>query len=280
MRIRKLLGEPLLPFLLLGGALFAIYGWMAPGRDSGNRIVITQGVVDDLVTQYQARSGRPPSAPELSNLIESYVRDEILYYEGLTVGLDRDDLVIKRRVRQKLEVMAEEELSAITPTDAELAAYLAANHARFVEPAIVTFNQIFLGPAGPSVQRAAVAVTRDAVKRGADPSTLGTPTLLPSRVTHTPSDLIARDFGPSFVAALEQLPIGEWTGPVDSAFGTHLVYVRERTPALMPELSQVRASVLREWDNARRLRAREDSYRKLRSQYEVTLDVRTPGGTR
>jgi hypothetical protein len=124
-----------------------------------------------------------------------------------------------------------------------------------------------------------VATTREAVKRGADPSTLGTPTLLPSKLTQTPSDLIARDFGPTFAAAVEQLPIGEWTGPVDSAFGTHLVYVSERTPAVIPELSQVRASVLREWENARRLRARDESYQKLRSQYKVTMDVRTPRRT-
>src|SRR4026208_964413 len=129
--MRKLLGEPVLHFLLIGIGLFGAYRWVSPGDSGGRRIVITQGVVDDLTTQHVAARGREPSAAELGHLIESYVRDEILYREGVTLGLDRDDIVVKRRVRQKLEVMAEEEASGAQPTDAELSAYLAAHEQRF-----------------------------------------------------------------------------------------------------------------------------------------------------
>ena len=146
MRIRTLLAEPMLHFLLIGIALFAAYQWRAPGDSGGRGIVITQGVVDDLVTQHAAARGREPSAAELNHLIESYVRDEILYREGVKLGLDRDDLVVKRRVRQKIELIAEEDASTQAPTDADLSAYLAANPARFVQPAVLTFDQVFLGP--------------------------------------------------------------------------------------------------------------------------------------
>src|SRR5215204_2631698 len=144
MRIRTLLGEPMLHFLLIGIALFGAYRWVSPGDSGGRRIVITQGVVDDLVTQHVAARGRAPSTTELNRLIESYVRDEILYREGVKLGLDRDDIVVKRRVRQKVEVIAEEDASTQAPTDAELSAYLVANPARFVQPAILTFEQLFL----------------------------------------------------------------------------------------------------------------------------------------
>ena len=196
MRIRTLLGEPMLHFLLIGIALFAAYQWMAPVDSDGRRIVITQGVVDDLVTQHVAARGREPSATELNHLIESYVRDEILYREGVKLGLDRDDIVVKRRVRQKIELIAEEDASTRAPTDADLSAYLAANQARFVQPAILTFEQVFLGQStsGPGVVHA-VAVTREALRNGADPEELGKPTLLPHRMTQTPADLVARDFG-------------------------------------------------------------------------------------
>src|SRR6476660_7618639 len=160
MRIRKLLGEPMLHFLLIGTALFGAHRWMAPGDSAGRRIVVTQGVVDDLVTQHVAARGRAPSTTELNHLIESYVRDEILYREGVRLGLERDDLVVKRRVRQKIEMIAEEDASTRAPTDADLSAYLAAHQARFVQPAALTFDQVFLGPSsrGPAVVHA-VAVT-------------------------------------------------------------------------------------------------------------------------
>ena len=135
----------MLHFVLIGIALFAAYQWMAPVDSDGRRIVITQGVVDDLVTQHAAAKGREPSSTELNHLIELYVRDEILYREGVKLGLDRDDIVVKRRVRQKIELIAEEDASTRTPTDADLSAYLAANQARFVQPAILTFEQVFLG---------------------------------------------------------------------------------------------------------------------------------------
>ena len=99
MRMRTLLGEPMLHFLLIGIALFGAYRWVSPGDAGGRRIVITQGVVDDLVTQHVAARGREPSTIGLNHLIESYVRDEILYREGVSLGLERDDIVVKRRVR-------------------------------------------------------------------------------------------------------------------------------------------------------------------------------------
>jgi len=277
MRMRRLLGEPMLHFVLIGIALFAAYQWRAPADSDGSRIVVTQGVVDDLVTQHVAAKGREPSSAELNHLVESYVRDEILYREGVKLGLDRDDLVVKRRVRQKIELIAEEEASTQAPTDAELSAYLAANPARFLQPAVVTFDQVFLGEPtrGPAVVPA-VSVTREALRKGADPQELGKPTLLPSRMTQTAADLVARDFGDVFAAALVKAPIGEWTGPIDSSFGSHYVRVSDRTPAAAPALAAVREQVAREWENERRQRARADAYARMRGEYEVSLEATRP----
>src|SRR6478736_596762 len=162
MRIRTLLSEPMLHFVLIGIALFGVYRWVAPGDSGGRGIVITRGVVDDLVTQHVAAKGREPSTTELNRLIESYVREEILYREGVRLGLERDDIVVKRRVRQKIEMIAEEDASTRAPTDADLVAYLAANQARFAQPAILTFDQVFIGESesGPGVVPV-VAITRD-----------------------------------------------------------------------------------------------------------------------
>ena len=278
MRMRQLLSEPILHFLLLGILLFAGYRWRAPGDSTGRVIVITQGVVDDLVIQHVAARGREPSATELNRLIESYVHDEIFYREGVKLGLDRDDLVVKRRVRQKIELI-EEDASTRTPTDADLSAYLAANPARFAQPAVLTFEQVFLGSStnGPDIVRA-VAITYEALRNGTDPKRLGTPTLLPNSMIETPSDLVARDFGANFAAALETIPIGEWSGPIDSSFGAHYVRVSDRTPAVAPPLGAVRDQVVREWENDRRLRARADAYGRMRREYEVSIEAALPAG--
>ena len=196
----------------------------------------------------------------------------------MKLGLDRDDIVVKRRVRQKIELIAEEDASTRAPTDADLSAYLAANQARFVQPAILTFEQVFLGPStsGPAVVQA-VAVTREALRNGTDPEALGKPTLLPLRMTQTPADLVARDFGDSFAAALEKAPVGEWAGPIDSSFGAHYVRVSDRTPAVAPQLAAVRDHVVREWENERRQRARTDAYAKMRGEYEVSIEAKPTG---
>src|SRR3954453_14040657 len=243
-------------FLLIGIALFGAYRWVSPGDSGGGRIVITRGVVDDLVTQHVAARGREPSTTELNRLIESYVRDEILYREGVRLGLERDDIVVKRRVRQKIEMIAEEDASTRAPTDADLFAYLRANQARFVQPAILPFAQVFIGESrsGPGVVHI-VAVTHEALRKGADPGELGKPTLLPHRMPRTPADLVARDFGPAFAAALEKVPVGEWVGPIDSSFGAHYVRVSDRMPSVAPQLAAVRDHVVREWENDRRQRA-------------------------
>jgi hypothetical protein len=272
--MRTLLGEPMLHFLLIGIALFAAYQWRAPVDSNGHRIVITRGVVDDLVTQHVAAKGREPSSTELNHLIESYVRDEILYREGVRLGLERDDIVVKRRVRQKIEMIAEEDASTRAPSDVDLFAYLTANPARFVQPAILTFEQVFIGEStsGPAVVQA-VAITREGLRSGTDPEKLGKPTLLPRRMTRTPVDLVARDFGASFAHALENVPVGEWVGPLDSSFGAHYVRVADRTPAAAPQLAAVRDHVVREWENERRQRARNDAYTKMRGEYQVSIET-------
>lgn len=262
--------EPILHFLLIGGLLFFVYGRLNPADPAAERIVVSQALVADLSSQYQARWMRPASEQELAGLVESYVRDEILYREGLALGLDRDDPVIKRRVRQKLEVVAEEQLARDAPSDADLAAYLAKNAGRFSRPGAVSFEQIFFAAATPAAQ---VETARAAALRGADPARLGQPTMLPGSAQNAPLDLAARDFGREFATELERLPLDEWAGPVQSAFGQHLVRVTARTPALTPPLAEVRAAVAREWENERRMASLAENYKALRSRYEVVIEA-------
>jgi parvulin-like peptidyl-prolyl isomerase len=279
LRFKTLLREPVLHFLLIGVVLFVAYGRLAPADKSGARIVVTQPMIDGMALEYQTRWSRPASEQELARLVDAYVRDEILYREGVAQGLDRDDPVIKRRVRQKLEVVAEEQLTRDAPTDTELAAYLAKHAERFTRPGTVSFEQIYFAAATPAAE---VEAARTAALRGSDPARLGQPTMLPPSAQKAPLDLAARDFGREFAAELEKLPLDAWAGPLRSAFGQHLVRVTARTPALTPLLAEVRAAVAREWENERRTASLAENYETLRGRYEVVIEAAAaaPGAAR
>ena len=276
MSIGNLLREPLLHFLLIGTALFVVFGLVSPGDSDSKRIVVTQAQVDDLVRQYHSLWSRAPTAVELQRLIETQVHNELVYREGRSLGLDRDDAVIKRRVRQKYDLMAEEENSLGAPTDAQLEGYRVAHPAQFMQPAVLSFDQVFFNQATTSPE--VLDVARAALVRGADPASQGQSSLLPTHVTDSALDLVARDFGTQLAKEIATVPVGQWVGPLISGYGVHLVRVNARSAAELPPLAQVRASVEREWENDQRNRARETSYARLRADYTVVVEGRPTGG--
>ena len=279
MKFKSVLKEPILHFLLIGIALFVIHGKVAAPDKAGTRIVVSQPMIDDMAREFEARWSRPPGEQEMVHLVNARIRDEILYREGLALGLDRDDPMVKRRIRQKIEIVNEEQIARDTPTDADLSAYLARNAERFTRPPTITFDQIYFDGSGkPADVERAVAAARAAAMRGADPAVLGQRSMLPGHVDKLALDMVARDFGEQFAGRLATIPVDEWSGPIASGFGAHLVRVTERTPAALPPLAAIRAQVAREWENERRTISLDENYRKLREKYEVVIDVKPPPG--
>jgi hypothetical protein len=276
--ISRLLREPLLHFLLLGLALFLFHARVAPPQDDSHLIVISQAQVVDIARQHEATWNRPPTSRELSALLESQVRDEILYREGRALGLERDDAVIKRRVRQKLEVMLEEDSARRAPTDADLIEYLSSHPDEFRTPAILSFQQVFFAPGSNRTQGFTRALQQ--LQRGADPASMGQHTLLPASVDMAAMDLVARDFGGRFAARLPSLRVGKWSGPIESAFGLHLVRVNAFRPSVIPPLAEVRSTVAREWEHDQRAHSLDSNYERLRRVYSVRIEALPPGGQR
>ena len=273
---RRLLRDPLVHFLGVGALLFGIYALVGPSRPGGDSIVITQAAIAEMTRQQATLAGRPVTKDELAALIESRIRDEVFYREGLTMGLDRNDLVIERRVRQKYELIAEEE-DSVEPSDADLEAYLRAQPERFRQPPDVSFAQIIIPAEGPGTMSAErLALLRKRLEAGADPLSIGQPTQLPLRVDDTPLDLVARTFGGPFAESLLAIPVGSWQGPVASGYGAHFVRLDRRTLKPTPRLQDVRSEVQREWENARRERTRAERFAQLRKQYRIVVE--TPAG--
>jgi hypothetical protein len=271
--IRRFIREPLLHFGVLGVALFAAYGLVATPAADHAEIVVTSDRIASLGAQFSAmRGGRPPTDAELRALIDAYVRDEMLYREGLALGLDRDDPVVRNRVRQKADFLSTDALT-VEPTDAQLQAYLDAHRQEFDIPGRVSFDQVYFDPARHRHPVEAVAAAGlKALTGGAAQPSVGDRTLLPATVTRAMPTEIKVQFGAAFEKQLAGVPTGGWHGPLASAYGAHLVRVTRREAPTRATLANARDVVVREWSRSHTVKRKEEFLRTLALRYTVRID--------
>lgn len=273
----KLVREPLLHFLLLGAAIFLIHGLVSRhSADKPGEIVVTQGKVENLVTGFTRTWQRPPSQEELQGLIRDYVREEVAYREALAMGLDRDDTIIRRRLRQKWEFLNNNLATQAEPTDADLRAFLQSHPDNFKTETTFTFRHVYLNPQahGASLSRDADRILAELAhsEKMADLKAVGDPFLLEHHFEKLPLPEIKKMFGEQFASGLATVKTGQWQGPVQSGYGSHLVFVSERTEGHLPALAEIRNEVQREWANAKRLESENKSYAMLLQHYNVKIE--------
>ena len=272
-----LLREPLFQFLVLGSALFGFFQLVDRKKaEAPERIVVSSARIDNLADGFARTWRRPPSREELRGLVEDYIRDEVFYRAGRAAGLDRDDVIIRRRVRQKMEFFAED-IAAQEPTNDQLTAYLKSYSERFKTEDQLTFRQIFLnlsrraGTIDDDSKRVADALSRAGADLEVD--SLGDPFLLGDEFKAVSQTDIAGIFGNEFARRISTIEPGKWQGPIPSSFGRHFVYISERIAGSLPPLDAVREAVRREWSNARRLEAEQKLYGSLRERYEIVVET-------
>jgi parvulin-like peptidyl-prolyl cis-trans isomerase-like protein len=236
--------------------------------------VVSSARIASLADGFARTWQRSPGEQELQGLIDDYIRDEVFYRAGRAASLDRDDAVIRRRVRQKMELLAED---VPEPSEPELAAFLESHPERFRTEDRVTFRQVFLSTArragtldDDSKQLASVLTGADAV---VDTARLGDPFLLGEEFQAVSQSSVASLFGDGFARRLSVIEPGRWQGPVASSFGQHFVYVSVRVAGSLPPLDAVRQAVHAEWANARRLEAEQKLYGSLRERYEIVVEA-------
>jgi len=275
--LTRWLKEPLLHFAVLGIGLFALYRLTSTDAGaSAQEIVVDAPRIVALAEQFGRTWGRPPTPAELDGLVQSYVRDEVLYREGLALGLDRDDSVIRSRIRLKMEVLGDGPESVVS--DADLQAWLDANADRYAAPARYDLEQVFFDPAR---RGARLTVDIDAALReleaAADPTLFGDPTLLPPDFRAVTRMDVASQLGEELAAALADAPLDRWFGPVSSGYGAHLVRVRLREPPKAATLADVRDAVERDVQYARAQAANDALYERLRARYTVRVEEPADG---
>ena len=276
--MKRLLKEPLLHFLLLGAGLFFAYRLIPRSASGGvsGEIVVTQGEIEHLAAGFGKTWQRPPTQEELMGLVRDRVREEVYCREAIAMGLDKDDTVIRRRLRQKMEFVSDDIAAQTEPSDSDLATYLNSHANAFRVPPRFTFRQVYLDPKkhGGHLARDAAQflVQLNQAGTAAEELTLGDALMLDNQFKNVSAVEVTRQFGDKFAAALIKLSPGQWQGPIESGYGVHLVLVSERVEGRLPALAEIRDAVAREWASSRRVEANEKFYQELLKRYTVTIE--------
>jgi hypothetical protein len=257
----------------MGACLFALF--YATNQDAArapDEIIVSEEQVAALELQFERVWQRPPTQTELTGLIESWVRDEIMYREGLALGFDRDDPVIRRRVAQKIAFMSDA-LVDTAPSDEELRAWMELHPDKYrIEP-VVSLRQVYFDPHRYTDNLESVLNNaREALLQKDDEAgDIGDASLLPRELQDAGYSELARTFGQVFAEAILELPLNDWAGPVRSGYGLHLVRKESMEPGRPASLDEVRNAVLRDLIAARKAEADEAFFQAMREQYEIIV---------
>jgi len=232
--------------------------------------------MDRIRAVYAQQWGGAANTADMPNLLDNFIRSEILFREGAALGLGTDDSVLRNRIVQKMEFLLQDASAIAQPTEAEMVDYLASHAAAYRVPEQIAFTHIFFSAslrAGHADADARAALDK-LVAGKADAAGIGDPFMLTGEVAPQSHDSVATDYGRAFADAVFALPSGSaiWQGPIGSAFGFHLVRVIGRQPSHMPDLSEIRATIHDAMMGERFQAAFDAAYAKVRAKYQVVID--------
>jgi parvulin-like peptidyl-prolyl isomerase len=270
--------------MLLGGVIFWFLSEASPADlvEPADQIVISSSEVERMAVAWTQRWQRPPSEDELAGMVREAIREQVLYREAMALGLDRDDVVIRRHLRQKYEFVTQDLAYDSDPDESTLRAYYDARQDRYAQSARLSFTHILF-----STDRRGAAAEADAAQALADLQSaagpeakdlLGDATSLPMDFQHTSAVEVEAMFGPDFVASLMRQETGRWSGPVPSGYGLHLVWLSERVSGGPVAFETVRQRVKDDWVYEQRVAANEAIFRKLLDRYEVVVEPMAQAG--
>jgi hypothetical protein len=276
---KRLFREPLLHFLLIGAVLFAVYGYMNRGRggvESSRQIAVS---LDDLRTMdsyFESQWHRQPTPAEFQAMVEDKVREEVLYREALAMGLDKDDTIVKRRMAQKMQFIAEDVAAAHEPSTAELKAWFEKNKDKFALPSRYSFRHLYFSPdkrgknAHDDAARALAKIAGQAENSTLAVS-LADPFMFQDYYGDRAPSAIAKEFGPPFAVALEKVKPGSWQGPIESGYGWHLVFLDTVIPGRIPTFEEIEPDAKTAWLGEQKATAWQKAYAEMRGKYTVLL---------
>ena len=277
--MKRLLREPLVHFLLIGAALFALSHYLQPVRSaapSSKQILLSPDELAQLAMLFQSQWKRDPTPEEFGRMVEQKVQSEVLYREALAMGLDKNDEIVKRRVALKMQFLAEDVAAAREPATGELKSWFKTNRAKFAQPPRLSFRHLYFSP-----DRRGTRAHEDAAKALARLAGQPEDTKVAEGVTDPfmfqeyyrdrAADYLGKEFGPQFAVAVERLKPGSWQGPIESGFGWHLVFLDTVIPGRVPDFEEIETDVKTAWLGERKALAWDKAYKEMRAKYTVLL---------
>ena len=269
-RLLKILREPVLLFFVLGVLLFILYERASGYVDRFNkRVYVSQSQVALLEETYTNTWNRPPGEEEREALINDFIMDEIFYKEAVAMGLDKTDLTVKRRLRQIMEMMMDE-YATIYPSEDQLRTYLEEHHEKFRRDNRISFRQLHFS--AEKWEEANQFLSRMQASERAYEAYAGGLLLLPEYYENEISFEVDKAFGAYFATRIFELETGAWTGPLESPFGWHLIFIFDIQEGEVPELEEIWDQVEREWTVERKNEIKEEGYRVLREKYNIVVE--------
>lgn len=272
--LRRIFREPLVHFMLIGAALFFLFAAITPARQNNETIIIVSSTLqDNIAARFKSTRQRLPTAPEMENLIQNHLREEVLYRQAVALGFNNNDTVVRGRMRQKMEFVADSAARLIEPEQAELQAILDADPEKYSTPGQITFRQVYLGDQTDTGFVTSVKEQLDEIGLSEGVVEIGVRTLLPHEMDAASTRNIGSVFGPNFAAAVEELETGIWSGPLVSAYGGHFVYLIEKTASAPLKVEDIHDTLVNEWRFTKSQELKDKQFEDLLAKYEVIIEI-------
>ena len=275
--MKKLLKEPFFHFIVIGIALFFLYGLVNKNTNTKNTIIINDFDLENIVSSFEMQWKRNPTEQELQNIINQNIKQEVFYLEALNMNLDHNDEIIKRRLSQKMQFLSNDIAALSEPTDEVLKRYYKKNSEKYLTPATYTLYQITFSPdhrkdnykdAMETLKQFPEA-TFDEMKDWGDP--------LPFSYyfEEVNANELGLQLGSKFPVALESQEINKWVGPIPSGFGFHLVFITNKVAPQIPAYEIVKKEVLRNYEYDNQIETNELIYKELKKRYDIQFDIKS-----
>lgn len=269
--MKQIVKEPLVHFLLIGFAIFSVYALVNPSTTQDKRVVVDNGRIKNIIAMFEKKWHRAPSDAELQGLIDDYVLEEIYYRQAIEMGMDQNDVIVRRRLRQKMEFFTTSAAAMVEPEEEDLKQYLQQNADKYKADNRYSFEQVYISSdRSPQELKHRLSETKQALMLGGSASS--DRTLLPQSLSNASAFEVERIFGIGFSRKLDSLSMGTWSEPLQSGLGWHFIKLTQRKAGEMPALSQVRDAVMRDWVYEKSQTLRKELERKLRSEYPVVVE--------
>ncbi|NEP85918.1 MAG: peptidyl-prolyl cis-trans isomerase [Okeania sp. SIO2C2] len=273
----RILREPLLHFLVLGALLFGLYFWVGSPSitsTSTKQIEVSTPVIESLQATWKLQWGRKPTAQQLQKLVDNYVHDEVLYQEALALGLDNKDIIVRRRLIQKMQFLVQDVAGIKEPSDEELQGYLESNANRYTIPGRFSFKQVYFSQElhGDNTDTDAQNILTQLQNNTKQTQPRGDRSMLPTTYTLASAKTLNNTFGGTLAREMAEVTQKGWQGPFHSAYGSHLVNVTDIEPGHPATLAEVRKNVRLDYLRDKKQKQDELFYQKLRDRYTVSID--------